>query len=215
MRLPLKIDLDNNDRDRKIWFVSDIHYNHENVLKLNKDTRKFKDIVEMNTYIEKELVSKINLDQDIFFDLGDFIWKDDGNVGKKLRSLLPINSYKIIGNHDNPGFFSNWTNRGDIFDLMVKYKGETIKLVLSHYPMLDWNNRFHGSLNLHGHCHGHIDKINQESGELRFDLGFDGIIAQEVGSFLISFEEIWKRAKEITKGEDFHNWAKIKLKLNL
>ena len=74
-----KIDLDNNDRKRKIWFMSDLHYNHQNILWINQKTRgdRFKDLDEMNQYIIKELKKKVGPD-DYLFDLGDLIWKETG-----------------------------------------------------------------------------------------------------------------------------------------
>ena len=209
MRLPLKVNIDHNHT--KIWFMSDLHLDHENILKINRETRPFNDMEEMKEYMI-DTIKKTVKPGDILFDLGDLVWKDSGETSKLIRDLLPENSYKIIGNHDNQSSYRDWKARGDIFDFMVTYKKETIKLVVSHYPILDWNGRFHGSLNIHGHCHGNIDIVNQESGELRFDVGFDSIYAKENGSFLIPFEFIYEKAKSITHNQDFHDWAKTAFK---
>lgn len=41
----------------KIYFISDLHYGHENVIKY--DSRPFKDVTEMNNYILEELKKKL------------------------------------------------------------------------------------------------------------------------------------------------------------
>ena len=50
------------------------------------------------------------------------------------------------------------------------------KIVLSHYPMVDWQGMSHGSWHLHGHIHscgGAYNKFNLRQGLLRYDVGVD------------------------------------------
>ena len=206
-----KIDLDNNDRKRKIWFMSDLHYNHGNILWINKNTRgHFKEVEEMNDWILKELKDKVD-SEDILFDLGDFIWKESPAEVKLFSDVLPPRSYRVFGNHDGrnlDGWGKCWKGVYDLLDLIIKYRGEDIRITLSHYPLLDWNHRYRGSWNLHGHCHGGIDLLNDKSGELRMDIGFDGKEAKEVGSFLIPFEHVLTKMKERVGGKNFRDWAK-------
>ena len=207
-----KIDLDNNDRNRKIWFMSDLHYNHRNILWINQPTRgdKFKDLGEMNQYILSELREKVK-EGDILFDLGDLIWKEGPPEIKSFSEVLPVRSHRVLGNHDgkNLGAWGKtWKGVYDLLDLIIKKDGEDIRLTLSHYPILDWNHRYRGAWNLHGHCHGGIDLLNDKSGELRMDIGFDGKEAKEVGSFLIPFEHVLTKMKERVGGKNFRDWAK-------
>ena len=44
-------------------------------------------------------------------------------------------------------------------------------LCLMHYPMHSWNKSHHGSIHLHGHCHGSIDTENRL--RRRLDVGVD------------------------------------------
>ena len=211
MKLRSKINLD-QDR-RKIWFMSDLHYNHQNILHLGSG-RPFEDLASMNRYILETIKNTVGPD-DILFDLGDLIWRENKELALELCENLPKESYKILGNHDAPeNYISGWHKQSnfwvgvyDTLDIIVRYKEEIIRLSLSHYPILDWNHRYHGSINIHGHCHGMLDDINSKSGELRFDIGFDSRIAREVGSFLIPFEKIYDKAKEITGGELLNIWA--------
>lgn len=205
-----KIDLDNNDRNRKVWFMSDLHFNHNNILRLN--ARKFKTIDKMNDYILEEIREKVK-EGDILFDLGDLIWRESPREVGLFSGILPPRSFRILGNHDslNLGAWGScWGGVYDILDLIIKYKGEDIQFVLSHYPILDWNHRYRGSIALHGHCHGMVDEINNQSGELRIDVGFDSSLSSREGSFLIPFETIYREMKEKVGGIKFRSWAKKK-----
>lgn len=210
-----KIDLDNNDRNRKVWFMSDLHYNHQNILWINQKTRgdRFEDLTDMNQYIIKELKEKVDPD-DYLFDLGDLIWKEGPAEVELFSKLLPVRSHRVLGNHDGrnlEAWGKCWRSVSDLLDLIIKKGGEDIRLTLSHYPILDWNHRYRGAWNLHGHCHGSIDKLNDKSGELRLDIGFDSDIASRVGSFLIPFEDVLKVMRQKTGGMGFRDWAKEKI----
>ena len=207
-----KIDLDNNDRNRKVWFMSDLHYNHQNILWINKKTRgdRFSDLTSMNLWITTELKNKVG-PEDIVFDLGDLIWKETLAEIKTFSNLLPVRSYRVLGNHDgkNLGAWGKcWRGVYDLLDLIIKKDGEDIRLTLSHYPILDWNHRYRGAWNLHGHCHGNFDDLNVKSGELRMDIGFDSDMATQEGSFLIPFDSILNVMKQRTGGKGFKDWSK-------
>lgn len=214
MKLTRTFDLDNTDRGKKIWFMSDLHYNHLNIMKFCK--RPYDTIEEMNDYIVGELTKKLG-ENDILFDLGDMIWKESYEDIELFGNLLPKESYKIMGNHDSLATYQReqkkyWRIITDLLDVQVIYKGERIKLVLSHYPILDWNGKYHGSINLHGHSHGNNDPENV--GILRFDLGLDATLAKKYGSFLMPFEFIWEEAKKVTGGKNFETWVRESLREN-
>lgn len=161
----------------KIWFVSDLHIDHENIIR--HSNRPWENILEMNSYIEKELFKDVS-EEDYIFDLGDTIWKPSHQRVEKVMSWFNSkNIYKIQGNHDKK-IYSKSSEKikeeTQILDLRVKLKDTSeIILVLSHYPMVSWNHKFRGSINLHGHCHGNIDEYNLTSKDLRFDISFDSL----------------------------------------
>lgn len=49
------------------------------------------------------------------------------------------------------------------------------RMVLSHYPMLSWNGKRRGSIQLHGHIHAGAayNERNRRRGILRYDVGVD------------------------------------------
>ena len=202
-------------KKNKLWFMSDLHYNHENVIKFNR--RPFENVKEMNWHIEQELITKIG-PGDILFDMGDLFWKTDETTMKNVISLAsPKEWYKILGNHDNYNVYRKsyigtlFTLLSDILEINVDHEGRNYRLTLCHYPMISWNGKARGTLMIHGHCHGNIDNINTESTDLRVDVGFDGLLAKKTGSFLISFEDILEYMKEKAGGSlDFMKHAQEK-----
>ena len=204
-------------KKNKLWFMSDLHYNHENVIKFNR--RPFENVKEMNWHIEQELITKVG-PGDILFDMGDLFWKTDETTMKNVISLAsPKEWYKILGNHDNYNVYRKsyigtlFTLLSDILEINVDHEGRNYKLTLCHYPMISWNGKARGTLMIHGHCHGNIDNINTESTDLRVDVGFDGLLAKKTGSFLISFEDILEYMKEKAGGSlDFMKPAQEKCK---
>ena len=199
-------------KKNKLWFMSDLHYNHENVIKFNR--RPFENVKEMNWHIEQELITKVG-PGDILFDMGDLFWKTDETTMKNVISLAsPKEWYKILGNHDNYNVYRKsyigtlFTLLSDILEINVDHEGRNYRLTLCHYPMISWNGKARGTLMIHGHCHGNIDNINTESTDLRVDVGFDGALAKKTGSFLISFEDILEYMKEKAEGSlDFMKHA--------
>lgn len=84
----------------------------------------------------------------------------------------------VRGNHDV------WTSRYDRLQNKDKIKwikdyaertfevdGKRWKFVLCHFPMLFWHQSHHGSIMLHGHCHGSVQQLNKDL--RRMDVGVD------------------------------------------
>lgn len=98
----------------------------------------------------------------------------------------------IQGNHDGSirAYSNYFKTTAQILDLIVKptacpFLSENLQLTLCHYPMVTWNKKPHGSIMLHGHCHGKLDEHNRLSNDLRFDVGIDGELASRAGGFIL------------------------------
>ena len=192
----------------RILFMSDIHYNHPGILRHNSNTRPFQDTAEMNEWLTKNIWSKIK-GNDIVFDLGDTFWNmktpDIENILGKIKGTM----YKIVGNHDSYGLYHGdqavlkkyYSGIFDLLDIKVIHDGIEYMCTLSHYPLVSWNHKPYGCFNLHGHCHGNIDDFNESSSDLRVDIGFDGKLAQTLGTPLIEFKDILGYFQKKLNGE--------------
>lgn len=188
---------------RQVWFTSDLHIGHTNVLKHNS-TRNFTNIEEFDKHIIKtwnETVSK----KDVIYLLGDIFWMSDKDKAIKLLHSLNGEKHIVFGNHDKTAsrikdeFTSNGTVKYVVFkENTYPFIDVDFRIFMSHYPMLSWNNKGRYSLMLHGHCHGSIDDVNDASLDLRFDVGWDGKLSKHKFISLIDLYIEYRKKKFLT-----------------
>jgi len=157
--------------NKEPWFISDTHYGHENIIRYCN--RPFSSVDEMDEVLISNWNAKIG-PQDIVYFLGDFAFAHQTRV-RELLKVLNGNLYLCRGNHDKPlnSFHSFFT---EVFDLKtIHVMDDTAPngkqpVVLCHFPLLSFDRQFHGSIHLHGHCHGNIAYDNKVR---RVDVGVD------------------------------------------
>jgi calcineurin-like phosphoesterase family protein len=143
-----------------IYFISDTHFNHKGSLNWpNGKARPFHNVEDMNQYIIENW-NKIVKDEDTVYFIGDFAYKSNINKAELIFQQLKGKKHLIIGNHDNKiacKFKNCWESISDI----KYFTYEKIDFVLCHYPMKSWKNSNRGSIHLHGHTHGSLQKENE------------------------------------------------------
>lgn len=147
---------------QNIFFISDLHVGHANVIRY--DGRPFKDTDEMHGELIKRWNSVVGDDDTVYF-LGDLSFAASG-LTKWFAYSLKGKIWAIAGNHDSvdklrslgrfEGVHEYGTEIGvkDEDSLASRGTQGYQKIVMSHYPILSWNNSHRGSFHLHGHCHG-------------------------------------------------------------
>lgn len=188
----------------KVWFVSDLHFGHSSILIFHPwrleaiGVTKEEFLSDKSKYTEihdKWLIEKWNntiSKHDTVYILGDVSFGNKEYTEKILQQLHG-KKYLIKGNHDKPvnGLENYFEWVGDLKE--VKFTNnqfsfidpsETFCCELCHYPLLTWNRRPHGSVMVHGHCHGSIDNANIVMQELRVDVGFDSNLNSQHGGFV-------------------------------
>lgn len=139
-----------------VWFTSDHHFFHRNILKFMKDTRpQFSSIEEMNEGLIQSWNEQVK-PRDIVYHLGDFAYRFNRHYDNMTNFTQRLNGHKFlcIGNHDMD--FIKAIDKSifmEIFHLKT-YKLYKKKIVICHYPMLEWDGSSKGSWHLHGHSHG-------------------------------------------------------------
>lgn len=173
--------------ESELFFTSDTHFDHENILKYCSNSRNFKDVDEMNESIITNWNSVVP-PGGIVWHLGDVIF-----AGAKRASLLNrLNGSKhlILGNHDKADHLKEYfATIHDYKEIRVNKK----TVVLMHYPIASWNKEHYGSIHLHGHLHGGKHHELNGAKKNRIDVGVDCWELKPV-----SFQQIEKHLKEIT-----------------
>lgn len=147
---PLKVD----SSKQRIFFTSDLHFGHQNILKFCN--RPWKTTEEMDEALIERWNSVVGKD-DIVFNLGDFAFAPDRRW-KEVLSRLNGHHYLILGNHD----ITRWPG-DNIMSLFEEVHQQLILKIdnrwvyLNHYPYLcyggSWRNPHNAVYALHGHVH--------------------------------------------------------------
>lgn len=155
-----------------LFFTSDHHFCHSNILKFSK--RPFKDIDEMNETLIERWNERVNPEDDVYY-LGDFAMTKDTELVASILDRLNGTKYLIVGNHEGPALHNRkkfkWVK--EYHELKVKdgdCENGVQRIVLFHYAMRVWRGDYRGTWQLYGHSHGNLpDKADQ----LAFDVGVD------------------------------------------
>lgn len=142
-----------------IWFTSDTHFDHANVIKYCNRPFAHKD--EMNEAMIENWNSVVK-PGDTIYHLGDFSFGKEPSV---IFRRLNGNKIFIMGNHDRQKTSQlPWQSVHTYFEL--KLNGRFI--VMCHYAFRAWNKSHHGALNFFGHSHGTMPMNSQQ-----IDVGVD------------------------------------------
>ena len=136
----------------KMFFTSDTHFQHENIIKYCK--RPFSDVEENDEEIIRRWNEKVPEDG-IVFHLGDVAFGDPDKVDKILERLNGT-IYLVIGNHDWRRIVSQHAWRFEKMTQQINMKIGKRHVILNHYPMLAFSGAWRGedaTCQLFGHVH--------------------------------------------------------------
>lgn len=182
----------------EVWFTSDTHFYHENILRYC--SRPFKDISDMNETLIRRWNETVPPDGFVFH-LGDFAFggsKEWNEVISRLNGRI----YLILGNHDMKqikqgvmGRFEHVTKQ-----MTIRVGGQTV--VLNHNPFLAYGGAYRNVWQLFGHVHsGPLSEQGKDIGRLAYlfprqcDVGVDNNDFRPV-SFIEVREKIEKQVRK-------------------
>lgn len=145
-----------------IWFTSDLHFNHQNILKYEPVSRPFETVEEMNEVLIKNWNDRVH-SKDTVYVLGDLSM---GSYDKIAPLIKRLNGKIILvrGNHDTPKRIEVYKSLGiEVQDIAyIRYKGRFF--ILCHFPIaseefMDMVVRDNSEVvNLYGHIHHNAPK---------------------------------------------------------
>ncbi len=155
----------------KIYFTSDHHFGHKNIIKFSD--RPFKDVDEMDEFLIQKWNEKVRPEDEVYH-LGDVGLSSSGKL-RKILERLNGKIYLINGNHEKSAQACHtrfeWIK--DYYELVIPDKdferGEQM-IVLFHYAMIEWNASHWGTYHLYGHSHG---SLLDDPKSLSIDIGVD------------------------------------------
>ena len=175
-----------------IFFTTDTHYAHKNICvgvsewdDKTKSCRKFQTLEEMNELIVNN-INKYVKENDILYHLGDWSFGGINNIWEFRKRINCKNIYLVPGNHDHH-IKKNKILPQKEYDIniyaydcflgvlpeLTKIKIDKQEIILSHFPLEEWENMDRGSIHLHGHCHHTKDNSFMNIYCKRKDVGID------------------------------------------
>ena len=141
-----------NSADTNIFFTSDLHFGHKNIIEFCK--RPFSSVEEMDETLIANWNSKVGVN-DVVFDLGDFAFAPNWRW-IELIGRLNGKHHLILGNHDCSRFPGDKVM--SLFDsvsyqMLIKIDDRYIHL--NHYPFLCYAGTYgdKNTYQLFGHVH--------------------------------------------------------------
>lgn len=139
----------------KVWFTSDTHFSHANILKYQPNRGELFRTVQ---HMDEAMIARWNMliqPEDTVYHVGDFAW----GVSEACRVAERLNGRKILipGNHDkkvinHQAFRRHWEMIAPYSYLEVTIDSQLV--VLCHFPIWEWQQINRGTYHLHGHVHG-------------------------------------------------------------
>ena len=177
-----------------IWFISDSHFSHANILRLCN--RPFVDVEEMDwTMIRywNEVVGP----EDYVYHLGDFTlggYKIAEQVFNQLNGNIRVlglpwhHDKRWLPKHASHPISSRNGKTVEVLPpiVVLEFKeygeGKHAKAVtLSHYPLAEWDRMYYGGWHLHGHTHGNYTTTQERIMDVGVDcVGFTPISIDEI-----------------------------------
>lgn len=179
------------EKDQRLYFTSDTHYNHANICTATTTwvgaenlTRKFNTLNHMNDTLVNNINELVG-ENDVLIHLGDWSFGGFEKISEFRNRIICKNIHLTYGNHDHH-IHNNKEDIQEIFSTTQDYlfldirrpsivgKGQMDKysFVCMHYPIASWDSMNDGTIHLHGHVHL---PPNLRLGEGKsLDVGVDG-----------------------------------------
>lgn len=155
-----------------IWFTSDTHFNHKNILEYEKESRgSLSSLDEMNEKIISNWNERVDEDDTIYI-LGD-VFMGSCEAIPTIMSRLKGKKILIRGNHDtNKRVELMLPYLEDVYNMFnLKYNRQFF--VLCHYPLREWFGKEFGSIHVYGHVHSNEHRNGILSQPNSYHVGLD------------------------------------------
>ena len=181
----------------EIWFTSDTHFGHKNILEYEKEARPFDTVEEMNNAIITNWNKTVGK-KDTVFHLGDFAF---GRSSIGIAGQLNGRKKLIMGNHDTYSCHIYLAHFERLFGCYYWRR-----CILTHIPVHPEHLGSRFFLNAHGHMHSKVVKTGvhyaveeKAFGEMVWvsDQNYFNVSTEQNNLTPINSDVIMQRLKEI------------------
>lgn len=190
-----------------LWFTSDLHLGHANVLKFAN--RPWDDVDAMASALIRAINDRVSTVDELYI-LGDYSYKISWQQAAALRKRINCQRVHLVpGNHDVDWSLPDCSDTFILEQPICRVKDvDGRQVVLSHYPLMDWQGMSHGSWHLHGHIHSPrssavatYNELNLLQGLRRYDVGTDAN-----GYAPVSLDEVREWFQDVGKPDRARWW---------
>lgn len=181
----------------EIWFTSDTHFGHKNILEYEKEARPFKTLEEMHETLINNWNNTVGK-KDTVYHLGDFAFGRD-NIG--IAGELNGRKKLVMGNHDTYSSLLYLAHFERLFGCFYWRR-----CILTHIPVHPDNLGSRFFLNIHGHLHSknvwrntliHAGQVAWTGGD---DPNYFNVSVEQNGLKPVNSSVIMDRLKELDDG---------------
>lgn len=194
-----------------VWFTSDLHISHKNILKYNPNRiedmglHDENDLEGHDKYI-LEMIDSLTKRGDTLYILGDFVFGSEMYIKKILEKIKRhgLRVHLILGNHDRKPHLTR-----NLFESIEQIKcvnfkknrfpflEEDFRVCMCHFPMLSWSAKSHGVMHLFGHTHREFLETD-DNPNLMMNVGIDN---PKAACQLFSLQQVYLEYKHKLNGK--------------
>ena len=141
-----------------IFYTADLHLSHEAVIRYCG--RPFETAEEMNEAIVANWNAVVGKSDDVYI-IGDVLFKLKTDSPLYLDRMNGV-KHLVIGNHDRQNLKKDRFR--ELFASIDEYlviDDEGRRVVMFHYPIVEWEGFFRGAYHLYGHIHNSDNTANK------------------------------------------------------
>ena len=179
------------------YYIADLHLGHANIIKHSK--RPFDNVLEMDKVLIENW-NRVITDKDDVYILGDLAFRSHHDDTKQYLFQLKGKKHLIVGNHDD-----TIVKNRDLREFFVEIRDykeisdNGYKIVLCHYPLVEWNGYYRNTLHFYGHIHNNDENATSKymkTVENAYNVGADVIgFTPRTFSEIVNIEKLRSRER--------------------
>jgi len=139
-------------------YISDLHFGHQSAIRF--DHRPFFDVEEMDNAMIYLWNNRVDKNDNVYI-IGDFALHNEKPYSWYLKQLKG-QKHLLVGNHDRKLLKDSEAMSYFVsVDHYLEVTDEKKRIILTHYPIAEWNGFHRGSYQVYAHIHNSVGETYQ------------------------------------------------------